>query len=342
MREIAFLKERSGKWQQFEALLKERRHNPKELAALFIELTDDLSYARTHYPASNTTQYLNTLTARVHQEIYKNKKEDRDRILKFWKREVPLAMAAHQKQLALSFSIFFGFALLGFISEMYNENFVRAIIGDGYVDATIDRIKKGNPLGIYGEGNQSVMFLQITLNNILVSFRVFALGLLFSFGTGFQLFQNGIMLGAFHGLFYKYHLLLKSLLVVWIHGTFEISAIVIAGAAGFTLGNSLLYPGTYTRMQSLMRGAKSSLKVIVGIVPIFIAAGFLESFVTRYTNMPLWLSLFIILGSLFFVTGYFIVYPAYLKQQLKHKVLLDNGQGLQQGAMHREKPDPQR
>ena len=75
MREITFLKEQSNKWQEFEKLLNEKHANPKKLAALFIEVTDDLSYARTHYPTSKTAQYLNGLAARVHQEIYKNKKE---------------------------------------------------------------------------------------------------------------------------------------------------------------------------------------------------------------------------------------------------------------------------
>jgi uncharacterized membrane protein SpoIIM required for sporulation len=167
------------------------------------------------------------------------------------------------------------------------------------------------------------MFLRITLNNIFVSFRVFALGLLFSFGTAYELFKNGVMLGAFQGFFWKYNLFVKSLLVIWIHGTFEISAIIIAGAAGFVLGNSLLYPGTYKRIESLKIGAKNSLKIIVGIVPVFIAAGFLESFVTRYTNMPLWLSLFIILSSLAFVIGYFVLYPIYLSKKTNSKIISD-------------------
>lgn len=324
MKEITFLKERATKWEDFEKLLKEKHANPRELAGLFIEVTDDLSYSRTNYPKSKTTQYLNGLAARVHQEIYKNKKENRGRLFSFWKTEVPLSMAKHQKQLFLSFFVFALCSALGFISEMYDENFVRFIIGDGYVDETIQRIKEDKPLGIYGEGEQGAMFFMITLNNILVSFRVFAMGMLFSFGTGYELFRNGVMLGAFHGFFWRYHLLGKSLLVVWIHGSFEISAIILAGAAGFVLGNSLLFPGTYKRLESFKRGALSSLKIVVGIVPIFIVAGFLESSVTRYTNMPLWLSLFIIFGSLSFVIWYFIFLPIYLSRKITN-VNLEHG-----------------
>ncbi|HWY37883.1 MAG TPA: stage II sporulation protein M [Bacteroidia bacterium] len=316
MKEITFLKERSAKWEEFEKLLKEKHANPRALAGLFIEVTDDLSYSRTNYPKSKTTQYLNGLAARVHQEIYKNKKENRGRLLSFWKTEVPLSMAKHQKQLFISFFVFALCTILGFISEMYDENFVRLILGDGYVDETVQRIKEGKPLSIYGEEEQGAMFFMITINNIWVSFRVFAMGLLFSFGTGYELFRNGVMLGAFHAFFWRYHLLGKSLLVVWIHGSFEISAIILAGAAGFVLGNSLLFPGTYKRMDSFKRGAVNSLKIVIGVVPVFIVAGFLESFVTRYTQMPLWLSLFIILGSLSFVLWYFVLLPNYLSRKI--------------------------
>ena len=60
------------------------------------------------------------------------------------------------------------------------------------------------------------------------------------------------MLGSFQWWFKAKGLLLTSILAVWIHGAFEISAIVIAGGAGITLGNGILFPGTYTRVQSLI------------------------------------------------------------------------------------------
>ena len=99
------------------------------------------------------------------------------------------------------------------------------------------------------------------------------------------------------------------MLVIWIHGTLEISAIIISGAAGMVLGNSILFPGTYSRRESFVIGAKDGVKILVSLIPIFITAGFLESFVTRFTNMPIYISLFIILGSLSFIVWYVWVYP---------------------------------
>lgn len=316
MKEITFLKQNADKWQQFESLLSQKTgSDPDRLADLFIQLTDDLSFARTNYPKSKTTQYLNSLASKAHQEIYKNKKEKNKRILAFWKYELPQIFKRSHRQLLYAFIIFTVSVLIGVISAAYDDDFVRLILGDGYVNQTLENIDKGDPMAIYKSMSSSDMFLAITVNNIKVSFLCFVMGVLFSVGTGYLLFTNGIMLGAFQYFFYQKGVLIQSLLVIWIHGTLEISAIVIAGAAGLTMGNSILFPGTYSRLQSFMIGAKQGIRIVIGLVPIFITAGFLESFITRHTEMPVFLSLFIILMSLLFIIGYFIVYPIILNKK---------------------------
>src|SRR3546814_13017991 len=84
------------------------------------------------------------------------------------------------------------------------------------------------------------------------------------------------MLGAFQFFFYQKGLLLTSVLSIWIHGTLEISAIIIAGSAGLVMGNSLLFPGTWSRLESFRRGARRGLKIVIGLVPVFITAALLE------------------------------------------------------------------
>ena len=153
------------------------------------------------------------------------------------------------------------------------------------------------------------MFIGITANNIYVSFLAFVMGILTSFGTGFIMLQNGIMLGAFQTFFAQHGLLYQSALAIWLHGTLEISAIIIAGAAGLAMGNGWLFPGTYSRLYSFRRGAKRGLKIVVGTVPVFCMAGFIESFLTRHVEYPNGLRLSIILLSATFVVFYFIVLP---------------------------------
>ena len=110
-------------------------------------------------------------------------------------------------------------------------------------------------------------------------------------------------------------MLLASLLTIWIHGTLEISSIVLAGGAGYVLARGLLFPGTYSRIEAFRLAAREGLKLALGLVPIFCVAGFLESFVTRHTEMPLAMSLSIIGGSAAFIGWYFVVLPRQLRRR---------------------------
>jgi len=311
VKEAVFVKRNTEKWRKYEQTA---TTDPDQISERFIELTDDLSFARTFYPTATVTKYLNGLTAQFHQKLYGNRREDRNRIAQFWKAELPLLMYEVRFKLLYAFLFFGAACVLGWVSASHDDTFVRLILGDSYVNETLENIKKGDPLAIYKSDNQANMFLAITVNNIRVSFIAFAFGLVFSAGTVFILFQNGVMLGAFQYFFYARGLLLASVLKIWIHGTLEISAIVIAGAAGLVVGHSLLFPKTFSRLDSFKHGAKQGVKMVIGLVPIFVAAGFLESFITRLTLPPV-VSGLIILVSATFIIWYFIVYPRILTNQ---------------------------
>jgi hypothetical protein len=155
------------------------------------------------------------------------------------------------------------------------------------------------------------MALGITLNNIYVSFVTFLFGALFFVGTLSILVYHGIMIGAFQYFFVERDLFWESFLIIWMHGTLEISAIVIAGAAGLTMGRGLVFPGTYRRVQAFQQSARRGLKILLGTVPLFVIAGFIEGLLTRYTDAPDLLRGLFILACLLFVIGYFAIYPVY-------------------------------
>lgn len=322
MKEITFIRNNFDKWQQLESALQDvDGQSPADLADMYVDLTADLAFAQSHYPDSRITLYLNNLASTLHNEIYRNKHEKWSRLVTFWTREVPLTMYAERRMLLVSFLVFLGSALVGVVSQLADTEFVRVILGDGYVEMTLENIARGKPMDVYSGGDETDMFLGITLNNVWVSFQTFALGIFTSIGTCWALFYNGIMIGAFETFFSQHDLLVESLLAVFLHGTLEISAIIVAGAAGIALGNSWLFPGTYSRLVSFQRGAKRGLKIVVGTVPIFVVAGFIEGFLTRHTEVNDWLRLGFILLSLAFVLFYFVVYPRKLNagQQGKKK-----------------------
>ena len=315
MREAQFLKQNADKWKAFEEEITHHQ-NADLLAERFIELTDDLSYSKTFYPNSTTTRYLNGLAALFHQNIYKNKKEKTERIWSFWQFELPFLFKKYHKQFGWSLIFFLVFCGIGALSAHYDEKFIRLILGDAYINMTNENIEKGQPFGVYKTMDSTTMFLMIAYNNISVSIATFVFGIFFSIGSIIQLFKNGLMLGSFEYYFFSKGLGFKSITVVFLHGTLEIWAIVIAGAAGMILGNSFLFPKTFNRSVSFLQGAKDGLKILIGLLPVFLVAAFIEGYITRFANMPLWLSMSILTASAGFIVWYFIIYPNWLHNKI--------------------------
>ncbi|WP_339698941.1 stage II sporulation protein M [uncultured Marixanthomonas sp.] len=321
MREAAFAKQNKDKWLKFESVLRNNiQINPDELSALYVEVTDHLSYAQTFYPNSNTAQYLNNLSVLAHQKIYKTKRESRKRFITFYTKEFPLFFAQHHKQLLIAFITFALFAVVGAYSAATDSDFVRLILGNGYVNMTLENIENGDPMAVYKKMESTDMFLGITINNIRVALFAFSLGVFLSLGTLFIVMRNAVMLGSFQYFFYDQGLLWESARTIWIHGTIEISVIIIASCAGLVMGNGILFPGTYTRLQSFAKGAKDGLKILISTIPFFIIAGFLEGFVTRHTEMPDWLAILIIGGSLSLIIFYYVIYPIKLKRKHEERL----------------------
>ena len=309
MRETKFIEQNKAKWQTFEASEERSTHRPEELHRDFVQLTDDLSYSRTFYPNRSVRVYLNSLGQRIFSLVYRNRNTTSSRLTTFWTDELPRLLYEERGMLLLSFGVFVLSMLIGAFSGAGDADFARSIMGDAYVDMTIENIQNGDPMAVYKQAGEFDMFLGITLNNIQVALRTFVMGVFFALGSISILVQNGIMIGSFQYFFYEQGLLQESFLTIWTHGTLEISAIIIAGAAGMVLGKGLVFPGAYSRLQAFQITARRGIKILMGTLPIFVVAGVIESYVTRMTDTPDWLRLFFILFCLAFVIGYFVIYP---------------------------------
>ncbi|WP_035649080.1 stage II sporulation protein M [Flavobacterium sp. ASV13] len=311
MREVAFIKQNKEKWLEFElAIFGKAKKNPDELANLYIQMMNDLSYAQTYYPKSKTVIYLNHLASQIYQKIYKTKRTEKNRVVEFFVTEVPLLVYEYRRYLVYAFILFFATVSIGVISAKYDPNFVRLILGDNYVNETLENIKKGNPMAVYGSGSNWGSFVSITMNNLFVGAKCYFFGLFAGIGTFYICMSNCIMLGSFQYFFYEQGVFWKSVRGIWIHGAMEIFGIVIETAAGFILGASILFPKTFSRINSFKIGFKNSFKIYLSTFPFTIGAGFLEGFITRYSiDMPNWLSSFIILFTLGIISFYYLVYP---------------------------------
>jgi len=329
MREIVFQKQNKAKWQELEGMLQNMKSvNADDLASKYVELTNDLSYAKTHYPKSHSHKYLNQLALQFHQAIYKNKKESGNRFIKFWTEELPLVIRQNHHFLLLSFLILALFTLMGVVSTAYDPNFVRLFLGDGYVDMTLENIKNGRPMDVYGHTREDAMFVMIALNNIMVGVRSYVSGMILylggpiiipipMLGTIYFAFVNGLMLGTFHTFLAQEGVFGEAVLSVWMHGTIEILTIVVKFAAGLLVGYSILFPKTFSRKESFIRGAKDGLKIIVGCTPLMFFAAIIESFVTRHVpDMPKIVPITFIALSFIFMIWYFVIYPIQVEKKL--------------------------
>jgi uncharacterized membrane protein SpoIIM required for sporulation len=311
MKETRFIAQNKEKWLESETLLNDPVKDPEKLSTLFTQVVDDLSYSRTYYQNRSVRVYLNKIAREYFSIIYGHKKEKKNRFKLFWSDELPQIIIHCKRPLLISLVIFLIAAAIGVFSAMKDPQFTSSIISESYVAMTKKNIENGDPMAVYKEGHQVDMFLGITYNNLMVAFRTYVLGVFLSIGTIASLLYNGIMVGCFQYFFIERGLLAESALTIWLHGTLEISSIILAGGAGLTLGSGLIFPGTYSRLQAFQISAMRSLKLMLGITPIFILAAIIESFLTRYTEIPDVLRLFLILLSAGFIIGYFVVYPWY-------------------------------
>ncbi len=322
MREGLFIKKNAAKWTDYQ---KNPSSNPDETAERFMTLVDDLSFAKTFYPKSKLTSWINGITAGIYQTIYQNKKEKYTRIFVFWKYELPLLFRKYHRILLFAFVLLVVFTAIGVLGQMNDAGFIRGILGDAYVDQTEENIAKGDPFGIYSSQTRFSMFVYIAAHNSFVASMKVLGGLTLGIITIWLLWQTGIMLGCFEYLFFSKGLGAKSILVIFIHGTIEISSIVIAATAGFIIANSMLFPGTYKRILSFKHGVKDALKIMVVLIPLLVVAAFFESFVTRLMGnnikssgaegLPVWAGVLILIASLSFMIWYFIILPIQLNKK---------------------------
>ena len=309
MRETNFIKQNKEKWKEFERTLAHNDKDPDKLNDLFVQITDDLSYSRTYYPNRSVRVYLNNLAQQIFYSIYKSKRVKIGRFFYFWTDELPQLVYNTRAAFRTSLAIFILSMLIGILSSAMNPDFPRIILGDAYVDMTIANIDSGDPMAVYKEKGAFGMSIGITANNLYVAFLTFGLGIFFGIGSAGIMISNGVMVGAFQYFFIEKGLFVESFLTIWTHGTLEISAIIIAGAAGMTMGRGLAFPGTLTRLQSFQISARRGIKIMFGIAPIIILAGFIEGYLTRHTETSDIVRGLFIFICLAFVLGYFVIYP---------------------------------
>ena len=314
MREALFIKKNKDRWLQNQ---QSPSTDPDEMAKEFTQMVEDLAYAKTFYPSGKVTQFINAEASRMYLAIYRNRKEESNRIVRFWKYSLPLTFYKHRKALLFTFIVFLAFFAFGYFASSRDESFTASVLGPDYIAETKRNIAAGNPFGIYEGGTPFWMWMYIMINNIKVAIIEIFAGIFAAIPALLLMSKNAVMVGVFDEMFASRGLGLNFWMVVFVHGTLEITAIIFAGGAGLILGKSYIFPGTISRLESFKQGAKDGVKIIVGMMPILALAAFFESFITRLYNDLSILTTTVFGLSVIFVLWYFIIYPIRLGRRMK-------------------------
>lgn len=279
-----FIQHNEPAWIRLEQLGREaRRRRPNlnaaeldEFVRLYQQTSTHLSHARTNLRDPALTMRLTRLVADANGALYGGHANAARSMADFFRYSFPAAVWDARRFVVASTLLTFVPAVVMGVWLGYSDRAVDSLADDAAQQAYVSEDFEA----YYSSSSAAQFSTEVLVNNIQVSFLAFALGVVFCVGTAYILMFNGVNVGIAVGLFYNVGEPSKFWGLILPHGLLELSAVVVAGAAGLRLGWSLIAPGNQTRVQALADEGRRSVVIVLGLMIAFIAAGLIEGFVT--------------------------------------------------------------
>ena len=295
MKQEAFIARHAAEWTEFEAWLVARGDSPREarakqsqwqglrdedVPARYRRLCQQLALARSRGYSPQVVERLQALTQRGHAVFYRAPPPQWRRALEFFLADFPRLVRA-QRGCLLAALLLFVVPLVGsFVAVQISPELIYSVYEPGAVAGMEEMYDPADPQRKLGResGDDLAMFGFYVMNNVSIGLRTFASGLLAGIGTIFVLIMNGVMIGGVAGHlqgvghgdpFWRF---------VAGHSAPELTAIVLAGAAGLRIGLDLVAPGRRRRVDALIEGGKVGAKLCLGIFAMLVFAAFVEAF----------------------------------------------------------------
>lgn len=287
-----WIEQRMPVWQQLATRLKSlesgRIASPEEVRdtlRLYPELARDIALARRVAPGGQLLRMLEGTYARVHQLVYQPPRNLRESLRRLFLHDVPSILRGMRWQV-VSVTVFFilstlaGWALImawpGAVALFASAEMVERVeAGQLWTDHLLHAVPS------------SVLSVGIFTNNITVALMSIAVGVLFGLGTIYIIGLNGLMLGGIFAFTAQHDLAGRLFSFVVAHGCVELSAIVLCGAAGFVLGESLARPGPRTRRQAFRIAAGQAARIGLVCALFLVGAGVIEGYISPNPVFPL-------------------------------------------------------
>lgn len=289
-----FVNERKNNWQRLEDLLSMVEHSPlrglskaevREFGELYRRAAADLAIARAETRDPRLVNYLNSLVIRAHGKIYRAEGQGINIIWNFFAGEFPRTFRENWRYMAVAFGIFAVSLIFGFAATWFNTDFTQ-FVGLGGI---VDNIKANEQWWLsLNEANQ-VGSSFILSNNILVTFRAFAMGALFGIGAFYDIAFFGAHVGSAFAACYKLNPTFGNDFASFVvgHGVIEISTALFCGGAGMMIGYAMINPGDLTRGAALKKKGLEAVRIVVGCAFLLVIAGIIEGFLSPSALPPI-------------------------------------------------------
>jgi len=282
-----FIDERKDKWQRLEDLLELLRGSSlkvlsktevRELGELYRRAATDLAIARAESRDPKLLNYLNSLVIRAHGKIYRAEGEGVGIIRRFFIQEFPQTFRENWRYMAVAGSVFFIFAIFGFAASLNDPDFTHFVGLSGVTEQITSNNYWWKSLNDANQIGASF----ILSNNILVSFKAFAMGALLGVGAFYDIAFFGAHVGSIFGACIKLNPPFAGELGSFVvgHGVIEISTVFFCGGAGMMIGYSIIDPGDLTRAQALKKKGVQAIKIVIGSACFLVIAGLIEGFIS--------------------------------------------------------------
>lgn len=302
MSPLQFETEYQAEWNELQAMLSRLQGNASvkskdksaplsgdRLAKLYRRACEHLALARARAYPAHIVERLDHITADAHQVIYSRREYGVARVVKLVTQDFPCSVRAHARYVCLATAVFIlPLLVMGWLVYAQPELILSVV--DPQTAANFEDMYSPNAeaLGRRRDANTDMaMFGFYIRNNVGVAFQCFASGLLAGIGSLFFLAFNGVQAGAIAGYLTERGLGATFYSFVVTHAAFELTAIVLAGAAGLRIGHSILAPGRKTRTQSLVAAARESIVIVYGCAGMLLIAAAIEAFWSSARWIPL-------------------------------------------------------
>lgn len=257
-----------------------------ELTRLYPAVAVDVARARMYKVDDATQRRVNQIAIAAHGVLYRRKSSrSLPAIWRFFRYEYPGLFRRQWGFVTLAAAIFVVGMLGTYVATRIMPSYAYLFVPRGLDVSGAREVTSEDISERFRQMPNSPMAAGIMTNNISVAFVAFALGITAGLGTCYILLANAMMLGGFAGHFANHGLSYPLWSFLAPHGVLEIFAILVAAAAGLRMGLSLVAPGSMTRSASLRAGAREAVLLVLGTIPMFLIAGFIEGFITP-SNLP--------------------------------------------------------